>query len=184
MTLIKGRLKSVKNLKLIVIAASLMILSFAWAQRSAAVPFISSSQGTFRVLGQPGDQKLQANIGKPTLVVFWAAWCIPCLYEVPHLNHLQATYGTAGLKILAMNIDEGSDAGIKHMVKKFEMIYPVARPSSQLVRDFGVQAIPAAFLYAPDGSLAQSWLGPVTAKEVEKHLAKWLPKPKSPKYET
>lgn len=171
-------MKIIKHLALV---AVLLVVAVAWAQQPpsapAGLPFISSTQATYKVLGDGSQQKLHTNIGKPTLVVFWAGWCIPCLHEVPQLNHLQQQYGASGLHILAMNIDDGTDAAVAHLAKKFEMIYPVARPSAELVRDFKVQAIPATFLYAPDGSLAESWLGSMTAAEVEKHLVKWLPKP-------
>ncbi|MDP8222507.1 MAG: TlpA disulfide reductase family protein [Candidatus Lernaella stagnicola] len=172
-----------KHVLIFIALAALLVAGGSTLAVSAGpgLPFISSSQATYRVLGQDGDQKLHTNIGKPTLVVFWAAWCIPCLHEIPHLNHLHATWETDGLRILAMSIDEGSDATIAHTAKKFEMIYPVARPSAQLVRDFGVEAIPATFLYAPDGSLAQKWLGPVSAKEIETYLNKWITRPAAAK---
>jgi thiol-disulfide isomerase/thioredoxin len=170
-----------KKMTWLIAALAVTAGALAWAgsPNGPGLPFISSSSATYRVIGEETDQKLHALIGKPALVVFWAGWCIPCLHEVPHLNHLQQQYGAAGLKILAMNIDEGADANVKHLARKFEMIYPVAKPSPDLVRDFGVQAIPAAFLYGPDGALAQSWLGPVSAQEIEKYITKWLPKAKT-----
>jgi thiol-disulfide isomerase/thioredoxin len=140
------------------------------------MPFISSSQASYRTLGATESTPIFRNIGRPTLVLFWASWCLPCVAEVPAINHLQATYGPAGLNILAFNMDDMSEEGVKLLVKKFEIIYPVAMPSPELVRDFRVQAIPVAYLYGPDGALMHAWLGPASVEEIERHLNKVMPK--------
>jgi thiol-disulfide isomerase/thioredoxin len=166
-----------KKMRLVipVILAVACLFAAAWAQESGPA-FISSSQATYRVVGSSGPPTaIYSNIGRATLILFWASWCMPCIAETPQINHLQATYAAAGLNIVAMSVDDMPESRIELLVKKFEMIYPVAVPSPELVRDFHVHAIPAAFLYGPDGKLVQQWIGPTSAEEIEKQLTKIMP---------
>jgi thiol-disulfide isomerase/thioredoxin len=169
-----------KRLLLLLLALLTAWLGVAVAE-DAGPPFVSSTKGTYKLLGATENMSLFTSIGRPTLVVFWASWCLPCLTEIPQINHLYATYGPSGFNVLAMNMDDQSEDSIKLMVKRFEIIYPVALPTPELTRDFKVQAIPAAFLYNADGSLAQSWIGPLSAEQVEKHLKRvFADKPPAP----
>jgi thiol-disulfide isomerase/thioredoxin len=162
--------------KSLIAALLLAVIAAAVYAQDAGLPFISSSQATYKLLGSPEPIQLYRNIGHPTLVLFWASWCLPCVAEVPQINYLHATYAAAGLNILAMNLDEKmTEEALKALVKRFEIIYPVAAPSPELVNDFHVRAVPATFLYAPDGRLVGSWLGPTTAEAIEKYLTKLLP---------
>lgn len=137
--------------------------------------FISSSLGSYRIPGTNGDVQLYRNIGKPTLVVFWASWCYPCLSEIPEINRLQKTYHGTDLVILGMNLDENvSESKLQMMAKKFGIEYPVAIPTAELIRDFGIEAIPAVFLFGTNGRLECSWLGATGSDELEKCIGKFV----------
>ena len=44
--------------------------------------------------------------GKVLVINFWATWCPPCLEELPRLKEFQKRYGTQGLQIVAVAIDD------------------------------------------------------------------------------
>ena len=53
-----------------------------------------------------GDEwSLSDQRGRPTLVVFWASWCGPCMDEIPHLNDLKREYGDR-LELVGVNMGE------------------------------------------------------------------------------
>ena len=53
-----------------------------------------------------GDSwSLVGQKGRPTLVVFWASWCGPCIQEIPHLNALKEEYGDR-LELVGVNMGE------------------------------------------------------------------------------
>lgn len=46
--------------------------------------------------------------GKYVLLDFWAAWCIPCLDEFPHMRELYNKYSRKNFEIVAISIEEDS----------------------------------------------------------------------------
>ncbi|MDZ7689894.1 MAG: TlpA disulfide reductase family protein [Balneolaceae bacterium] len=46
--------------------------------------------------------------GKYVLLDFWAAWCIPCLDEFPHMRDLYNKYSRENFEIVAISIEEDS----------------------------------------------------------------------------
>jgi thiol-disulfide isomerase/thioredoxin len=55
----------------------------------------------------PGGAKLSlANFrGKALLLNLWATWCVPCRTEMPALDRLQQSAGSADFQVVAVNVD-------------------------------------------------------------------------------
>jgi thiol-disulfide isomerase/thioredoxin len=69
------------------------------------------------------------NNKENTLIVsFMAAWCGPCIDELPALNSLYRKYKDQGLKLIGISIDlEGAAAMQPTITKlKIKMIYPLS----------------------------------------------------------
>src|SRR5512141_993008 len=45
--------------------------------------------------------------GKVVLLNFWATWCAPCLDEIPTFSAWQQKYGSDGLQVLGVSMDDG-----------------------------------------------------------------------------
>jgi len=151
--------------------------SVAAAVENYGMPFISSSLGSYKIPGQAGDVQLFRHIGKPTLIVFWASWCYPCLSEIPELNRLHRKFLESDLIILGLNLDENiSESKLQMLAKRFSIEYQVAIPTAELIRDFGIETIPAVFLFGADGRLECSWLGATSAEELEKCIGRFITK--------
>jgi thiol-disulfide isomerase/thioredoxin len=47
--------------------------------------------------------------GKPVLINFWAAWCVPCRVELPELKKLSKEYTPKGVAIIGVNSQDWKD---------------------------------------------------------------------------
>ena len=53
-----------------------------------------------------GKPKVAVEPGKVTIVDFWATWCKPCKLSFPHYQDLYVKYKSAGLDVVAVNVDD------------------------------------------------------------------------------
>jgi thiol-disulfide isomerase/thioredoxin len=75
-----------------------------------------------------GDLKkaITAYKGKVVLVNLWATWCKPCVAEFPNLVKLHTTYGSKGLVVLAVSLDEPEDRSrVIEFVASQRALFPV-----------------------------------------------------------
>ncbi len=113
--------------------------------------------------------------GKFVFLDFWATWCPPCRGEVPHVRAANQALAKRGdLVIIGVSLDEDTEA-LKRFVKAQQMTWPQlfgrSGSAGELAKAFGVQAIPATFLIAPDGRIiAKDLRGPGLAKTLESLL--------------
>jgi thiol-disulfide isomerase/thioredoxin len=49
---------------------------------------------------------LQKQQGEVLVVNFWATWCVPCLREVPDLLKLESEFGSRGVKLIGVAVDD------------------------------------------------------------------------------
>ncbi len=129
----------------------------------------------FRLKSLRGDPVvLSALRGKYTLVNFWASWCGPCRGEAPDLEAL-ATQHAARITVLGVNQQEtASDA--RSFAEQFSISYPLALDTTGEVSEaYRVgRGLPVSFLVSPEGVVVKTFLGRLTAADIEKLVAEYL----------
>jgi cytochrome c biogenesis protein CcmG/thiol:disulfide interchange protein DsbE len=90
------------------------------AQTDKPAPDFTVSDGTSSI-------HLASYRGKVVLLNFWATWCGPCIVELPSL--LQLHHDDPGLVILAVSIDEDSQAYSSFLVQRHVDLITVRDPS-------------------------------------------------------
>lgn len=107
--------------------------------------------------------------GQVVLVVFWATWCPPCKREIPHLVHLQETYGDLGLTILAPSLDQKGLAAIKPFLRsRPDINYTIIPSGHRLSMAYGgVNRIPTSYLIDKQGRVIEQIMGLRSGEELE-----------------
>ena len=59
------------------------------------------------------------------LVSFMAAWCGPCVDELPALNNLYQKYKNQGIELIGISIDLGGPSAMQPIVSKLKINFPV-----------------------------------------------------------
>lgn len=78
----------------------------AQLQKTSALQ-IGKKAPNFKAKNPEGKEiSLYENLGKVTLVDFWASWCGPCRQENPNVVKLYHTYKGKGLQIIGVSLDK------------------------------------------------------------------------------
>ena len=114
-----------------------------------------------------GKHKLTDYRGKNVMIVFWATWCVPCKYEVPHLIAFQNLTGKDKLEILAVSYvnPRNSEQAIRSFVEENDRISYTVCPAREtnMPRPFNtIEYIPCSFFINPDGTIKLATSGLLT----------------------
>jgi thiol-disulfide isomerase/thioredoxin len=102
---------------------------------------------------------LKAHAGKVVVVDFWASWCKPCRQSIPWLNEMQAKYAARGLVVIGVNVDAERPLADKFLAQtpvRFQLVFDA---EGKLPQEYGVQGMPASFIFDRAGHLVEKRLG-------------------------
>ncbi|TKS54632.1 TlpA family protein disulfide reductase [Luteimonas yindakuii] len=114
---------------------------------------------------------LAAQRGKWVVVNFWATWCAPCLKEMPELSALGAM--REHIEVIGLAYEEIEPDAMRAFLQKHPVLYPISivdvyAPPAGFDPPRG---LPMTYLIDPDGVVAEQYLGPVTAHDIERDIA-------------
>ncbi|MAW68617.1 MAG: hypothetical protein CMG10_02530 [Candidatus Marinimicrobia bacterium] len=97
---------------------------------------------------------LSENLGKVTLIDFWAAWCRPCRIENPNLVRLYKKYNSSGLQIIGVSLDRTKEQWEKAISDDNLPWIHVSNLdfwNDPVARMYSIRAIPQSFLLDENG---------------------------------
>jgi len=121
------------------------------------------------------DMKLSDLRGKAVLLNFWATWCAPCKIEMPWFIELQNQYGSQGLQIVGVAMDDSSKDDIAKFAKDMGVNYPVLLGKEAVGDAYGgVPALPESFFIGRDGKIVDKIIGLRGRADIEDSIKKAL----------
>lgn len=119
--------------------------------------------------------KLSDLRGKAVLLNFWATWCGPCKIEMPWFVELQNQYGSQGLQIVGVAMDDASKEDIAKFAKDMGVNYPILIGKEAVGDAYGgVPALPESFFIGRDGKVVDKIIGLKGKAEIEDTIKKTL----------
>ena len=131
----------------------------------------------FSVKTETGKTITEKDFGGKLLVLnFWAAWCAPCVQEVPSLEAFQQSMAPQGVVVLGVSVDT-NPALYNRFREQFNVTFETSRdPEWDIAAAYGTFQLPETYIIDSSGKVvqkviaAQDWMNPAFLDSVKKLL--------------
>jgi thiol-disulfide isomerase/thioredoxin len=163
-----------------VVVAGMLFVGFRMARRSGLRPgprlALATMAPDFSLESLEGkNMRLSDLRGKAVLLNFWATWCGPCKIEMPWFVDLQNQYGSQGLQVVGVAMDDASKEDIAKFAKDMGVNYPILIGKEAVGDAYGgVPALPESFFIGRDGKVVDKIIGLRSKSDIEDAIRKAL----------
>lgn len=163
-----------------VVVAAMLYFGFHMARRpgpeAPAILGKSTPAPDFTLESLDGkNMRLSDFRGKAVLLNFWATWCGPCKIEMPWFVDFQKEYGSQGLQIVGVAMDDSSKEDIAKFAQEMGVNYPVLLGKEAVGDEYGgVPALPESFFIGRNGKIVDKIIGLKGKAEIEDSIKKAL----------
>ena len=132
----------------------------------------------FSLPGKDGAIKLSDFKGKVVYLDFWASWCGPCKKSFPWMNEMQSKYGSKGLQIIAVNVDQKREDADKFLAATPAQFTVAFHASGSTPKSYEVKGMPSSMLIDAAGNVTYIHAGfkEEQAADVESRIKQSLDK--------
>ena len=105
--------------------------------------------------------KLSDSAGQIRIVDFWATWCPPCLEEIPMYKEIHEEYGSKGVRILGVSLDDEGAEQVRPFAEQNQIPYTllVGEDAQEVADEFGAPGLPTTYVIDGQGRIAWSATG-------------------------
>jgi cytochrome c biogenesis protein CcmG/thiol:disulfide interchange protein DsbE len=123
---------------------------------SAAPPLQAST-----LVGPKRTKTLDDYKGKVVLLNVWATWCEPCKVEMPSIEKLHREFGSQGLAVVAVSVDDaGTEEHVRDFAKELGITFEILHdPANTTSRNYQITGYPETFVIARDGTIRKKIIG-------------------------
>lgn len=117
----------------------------------------------FTVTDIDGNEvKLSDFFGKPIVLNFWASWCGPCQYEMPHFQTLYDELGEE-VQFIMLNLADGYQETVEdasEFIESNQYTFPVYYDTNlDAAFKYAVYSIPVTYFINSDGEIVETHKG-------------------------
>jgi len=102
----------------------------------------------------------------PTLLNFWASWCIPCREEFPELKSIRKQYSLAELSMVGITFKDTRRDALQFADSEGANWELGFDSKGTVAKDYGVRAAPQTFLIDKSGVIIRRWYGRPSSDEL------------------
>jgi thiol-disulfide isomerase/thioredoxin len=109
---------------------------------------------------------LYIDMGKYTIINFFASWCDPCREEIPELKKFSERSTIAVLVGVALD----DEKNLKKFIEEMGINYRVVLDNGKFSKNLGINSIPTTIIVGPDLKIKKILFGEVNSERLEKAL--------------
>jgi cytochrome c biogenesis protein CcmG, thiol:disulfide interchange protein DsbE len=155
-------------------------ISLAWVvSRSIDQPItrVGDTAPKFSLTTDSGKTITPTSFGGKLLVLnFWAAWCGPCVQEVPSLEAFHREFGSKGVVVLGVSMDTKPEL-YKRFIEQFDVSFETMRdPAWDIAASYGTFQLPETYIIDENGKViqkvisSQNWMNATFVESIKKLL--------------
>ena len=105
-----------------------------------------------------------------------AAWCHPCIEELPHLNALDRKYRPQGLKTVGISLDYAGPEAMQPIIDNLKVGFPIYWTGEAAIEKYAITKIPL-LLFVRNGRVLRRVMGGRDKAALEKEILAFLETP-------
>ena len=138
-----------------------------------SIPNNASAAVTVEKISEAALDELIYSGKKKIVVTFMAAWCGPCIDELPTLNKLHQKYRAQGFQLIGISIDLEGPQAMQPIIDKLKIGFPVYWYGESAIQKYSIFAIPM-IMWVKDGQIIEKLPGRRSQKELDKKVRQFL----------
>ncbi|MGD8991045.1 MAG: TlpA disulfide reductase family protein [Desulfobacterales bacterium] len=128
---------------------------------------------TVQKISESALDELVRSRNDKMVITFMAAWCGPCIDELPALNRLYKKYNPQGLKIIGISIDIEGPRAMQPIIDRLKVGFPVYWYGESAIKKFSIFAIPMIH-FVKNGEVIEKLPGKRSERDLEKKIRRFL----------
>lgn len=117
---------------------------------------------------------LKDNLGKITILDFWASWCAPCRAENPNVRKIYKKYHKKGLNIIGISVDENGEhwkTAIQQDSLPWIQVSNLKGMKDSIAKAYFIKSVPTIYILDENGIIIARDL---RGKDLEERISKLL----------